>query len=507
MKKISALLSMLVLSAMVLAACGGGATSTSVVPTTLPATAESTNTSVATESPTEAVPTGTPGVPVTGGVNPASMSNELNFSVLDQDGNQVGQVEDMVLDLNNTQVAYVVVNTSGFGDLGDRKILVPWSSLKLQTGPAGTGTGLTTETPTAGTGTGLATETPTAGTGTSVATDTPAAGTGTSLVTDTPSAGTSTGLATATAGTGTGSGTGGISEQENAFILQTDMETFKNAPDFDLSTLPQMGQPVDDWDAEIRSYWQNAGSGTANSTPSANGTVAPEMTATAGTGSNLGTTTPSAGTGLATATPTAGTGSGTGTGQGAGPLQGVALASNVIGSTIALGTQGPAFSTATPGTGAGTSLSTATPSAGTSLSTSTPGAGTSLSTATPGTGTGTTLSTETPGTGTGTSTIPGNLSATISDLIVDINDGNILYIVVDTSFDNSQHLIPVPPSLFQFGNGGFGLNIDMTMLQNAPVFQDGAIPDTTMPDWDSEFSSFWQGSGAGTGAATATVTP
>src|SRR5512140_3628930 len=107
MRKLTILSSMLVLAAMVLAACGGGATSTNVVPTHLPVT------SVATEPATEtSVATETPGgVPVTGVVNPARVSNELEFNVVDQSGNQVGSVNDMVLDLDKTSVAYVIVDT------------------------------------------------------------------------------------------------------------------------------------------------------------------------------------------------------------------------------------------------------------------------------------------------------------------------------------------------------------------------------------------------------------
>jgi sporulation protein YlmC with PRC-barrel domain len=100
---------------------------------------------------------------VTGDVNPARLSNQLDFSVWSQDGEQIGEVEDMVLDLDNTRVAYVVVGTGGFLDLGEREIFVSWDFLQLQTG--------------------------------------------------------------------TGDTTGG---QQNAFILQGDLEVFRNAPDFDL---------------------------------------------------------------------------------------------------------------------------------------------------------------------------------------------------------------------------------------------------------------------------------
>jgi sporulation protein YlmC with PRC-barrel domain len=167
MRKFSILLSMLVLVAVVLTACGGGATSTNVAGSPPPVTADSTEdmSGTATESPAtqEETTTETPGVPVTGDVNPARLSNQLDFSVWSQDGEQIGEVEDMVLDLDNTRVAYVVVGTGGFLDLGEREIFVPWDFLQLQTG--------------------------------------------------------------------TGDTTGG---QQNAFILQGDLEVFRNAPDFDL---------------------------------------------------------------------------------------------------------------------------------------------------------------------------------------------------------------------------------------------------------------------------------
>src|SRR5215216_3309643 len=180
MRKTSLLLSMLVVVAMLLTACGGEETSTSITTANVPqVTADVTSTGerdlgTATESPTEGTTTETPGVPVTGDVNPARLSNQLDFTVWSQDGEQIGEVEDMVLDLDNTQVLYVVVGTGGFLDLGEREILVPWNSLQLQSGAGDT--------------------------------------------------------------------TGG---QQNAFILQSDVDTFSNAPDFDLNAnLPAVGQPA-----------------------------------------------------------------------------------------------------------------------------------------------------------------------------------------------------------------------------------------------------------------------
>jgi len=145
MRKISILLSVLVLAAMILAACGGEETSTSVPTENVPLiTAEVRGTSVAgtaTEVPTEGTTTGTPGVPVTAEANPARLSDELDFTVWNQDGKQIGEVDDMVLDLDNTRISYVVVGTGGFLDIGDKEVLVPRDALQLQTGAGNTTSG------------------------------------------------------------------------------------------------------------------------------------------------------------------------------------------------------------------------------------------------------------------------------------------------------------------------------------------------------------------------------
>ena len=429
MRKFSILLSVLVLSAMLLSACGGEETSTNIPSTNVPpVTIDVTTTGeagTATEAPTESTTTETPGIPVTGTTNPARLSNELDFTVLGQDGSQIGDVDDIVLDLDNARVTYVVVGASG------REVLVPWDSLTLQ-------------------------------------------------------ASTSSG-------------------QQNAFILQTDQNTFNNAPAFDLSSLPKMGQPAGDWDTQISSYWQSGGSsggtgtglatatagngtGLDTSTPSSGGTGLATSTpstglatATAGTGTSLATSTPSTGgTGLATSTPSTGTGTTI--------LQGVVLATDVLGSTVTIGT---GLATATAGTGTGLATSTSS----TSLATATVGTGTGLATSTPSTGTS--LATATAGTGTGAGAGEG-MTATIEDMIVDTTTGDIMYVVLNTNSGNDQ-LIPVPLSMFGWDSStqAFVLNADATMLQNAPTFPSDQFPDTSVSNWNSQFDAFWQNNGSG----------
>jgi sporulation protein YlmC with PRC-barrel domain len=439
---------MLVLVAMVLTACGGEEGTTQVPASPPPVTADSpddlgTVTEAATEVATqEGATTETPGVPVTGDVNPARLSNQLDFTVWSQDGEQIGEVDDMVLDLDNTRVAYVVVGTGGFLDLGERTILVPWNALELQTG--------------------------------------------------------------------TGDTTGG---QPNAFVLTTELDVFRNAPDFDLANLPEAGQTAGDWDTDISTYWESGGVTGGEGTPTAEGTDAAEVTATAtGEGTGTGQATATAGTGAGTdqATATAGTdtsqatataGTGTGTDQGTGrgqALQGVVLASEVLGSTISLSPgQGTGEGT---GTGTGQTTATATSSTGAGQATATPGTGTDQATATAGTGAG--QATATTDAGQGAEDIQG----TIDDLIVAIDPGDIQFVVVDVALDDGERWIPVPVSSIQWdaANGAFLINASSATLREAPSFENGQYPDTSMSGWNTEFDTFWQNSGGGTGAGTGT---
>ena len=366
MRKFSVFLATIVLAAMLLISCGVEETSTAVPgasasPEVPPVTADTTATDdgvTATETVAPGDTTTTPGIPVTGEESAARLSNQLDFDVWNQEGEQIGEVDDMILDLDNSRIAYVVVGTGGFLDIGEKDVLVPWNSLVLQDGTV-----------------------------------------------DAP----------------------GV--DANAFIIQMDQEIFNNFPDVDLiSILPGIGEPAGDWDVDIRLYWE---SGVVPTTPTAD----PNMTATP---------VPD----IAEATATADTGQGE-----ASALQGVVLASDVLGTSIAL----------SPGQGEGG------------------GQGQDQATATvdPNQASG-------PGVG--------NFSGTIEDMIVDTDTGDILYIVVNTTLDDGERWIPVPLSFFQWDadNATALLNVNPATLRDAPFFMDGEFPDTTVDDWDSEWDAFWQ---------------
>ncbi|HSL45534.1 MAG TPA: PRC-barrel domain-containing protein [Anaerolineales bacterium] len=144
MKKINLLLSTLVLVALLLAACGAEETGTVAPNTETPVLTEepiATETPLATETVMPGDQTATPGIPITGENDPSRLSNQLDLDIWNQNGEQIGEVNDMILDLDNSTVAHVIVGTGGFLEIGEKDVLVPWNLLELQMagsgGPAG----------------------------------------------------------------------------------------------------------------------------------------------------------------------------------------------------------------------------------------------------------------------------------------------------------------------------------------------------------------------------------
>lgn len=107
-----------------------------------------------------------------------------------------------------------------------------------------------------------------------------------------------------------------------------------------------------------------------------------------------------------------------------------------------------------------------------------------------------------PGTGQGV----GNIQGTIDDMIVAVETGEIQYLVVDVTLDEGQRWIPVPLTLIQWdaANGAFSINANPATFRDAPSFENGQYPDTSMSGWNAEFDTFWQNNGGtGTGAGSA----
>jgi sporulation protein YlmC with PRC-barrel domain len=75
--------------------------------------------------------TGTEVIPPTGFVDPGRVSNLLDFGVWNQDDQQIGEVEDLVLNLGTAHVDYVIVNTAGYGDAAEKHVPVRWVAMTV----------------------------------------------------------------------------------------------------------------------------------------------------------------------------------------------------------------------------------------------------------------------------------------------------------------------------------------------------------------------------------------
>jgi sporulation protein YlmC with PRC-barrel domain len=362
MRKVSVFLTTLILAALLLAACGGEETATLEPGTEVPpVTAEV----IATDElvgETETVEpddmTTTPVVPVTGEESPSRLTNLIDLDVWNQDGDQIGDVEDMVLDMDNTTIPYVIVGTGGFLELGEKEVFVPWNMLELQSAA------------------------------------------------DNPNLG-----------------------DQYALVYTGEQDLYDNAPDVDIdNVLPELGTPADDWDADIRNFWESGvvpeeGTLTETETPAGEATAVPDMTATV---------------------------EGT-------DLRGVMLASDVLGATVQVHGADEAVEPDV--------VATADPNATATLG---PDPGIVPDTAEP-------------------------MDATIEDVIVDPESGEVEYLVISGDFADGERWIPVPLDFVQWDatNQIFLLRVNTTELQNAPVFTNGEFPDFTTDEWRTDIDAFW----------------
>ena len=135
MRKFSIVLS-IIMAAIMLGACAGNVPGTNVPNSSPIATnvistpsVEATTTTSETTVPQE-TEGATAVVPVTGKPNASRLSEQLTFTVLNQNGQQIGEVEDMILNLDNAMVDYVIVRTA------EKQVAVPWDKLSVQTDAA-----------------------------------------------------------------------------------------------------------------------------------------------------------------------------------------------------------------------------------------------------------------------------------------------------------------------------------------------------------------------------------
>jgi sporulation protein YlmC with PRC-barrel domain len=71
-------------------------------------------------------------IPVTAGVpDGGRISNLLDFEVKTKDGDLVGEVENMVLNLDARRVQYVIIGVGGFLGIGEKEVAIPWGAFDL----------------------------------------------------------------------------------------------------------------------------------------------------------------------------------------------------------------------------------------------------------------------------------------------------------------------------------------------------------------------------------------
>lgn len=110
---------------------GGVGAATSTPLATEEATAIPMETALATEEIT-----GTAVTTTTNLVDISRLSNLLNMNILGQDGEEIADVENVVLDLCEAQAPYLIAGVGGFLEIGERTVAIPWDSLTFSTADA-----------------------------------------------------------------------------------------------------------------------------------------------------------------------------------------------------------------------------------------------------------------------------------------------------------------------------------------------------------------------------------
>lgn len=293
MKRITFFLSLLLIAALVLTACEPAAetplaetpdepalfdTPTPGIDLTPPpvetmiATPEETPAETPVETPVETpAETPTPVAPDVTEAQPWRLSHLLEFTVLNQECEEVGNLNAIIADPATGQIHYAAVTATIFeetetgDDAGDEAeegegnlVLLPWHALVVAGEEPVESPGIGTpapgaNTPTPGVTPGADTPTP----GAPGAADTPTPGVTPAADTPTPEAGTPTPGVTPAAETPTPGAPGVVTgqtfcpQEENAVILLVDEQVFSDAPRF--VSLPEMAEA--DWDEEVVVFW------------------------------------------------------------------------------------------------------------------------------------------------------------------------------------------------------------------------------------------------------------
>ena len=72
----------------------------------------------------------TPG-PVKGAFTIIAKKSILNAKVINADGEDLGSIEDIVIDARDNRVAYAILSFGGFLGVGDKRFAIPWEALSF----------------------------------------------------------------------------------------------------------------------------------------------------------------------------------------------------------------------------------------------------------------------------------------------------------------------------------------------------------------------------------------
>jgi sporulation protein YlmC with PRC-barrel domain len=62
-----------------------------------------------------------------------SATTLVNDGVVNRQGEKLGKIEDLMVDLNSGRIAYAVLSYGGFLGLGDKLFAIPWDALTVDT--------------------------------------------------------------------------------------------------------------------------------------------------------------------------------------------------------------------------------------------------------------------------------------------------------------------------------------------------------------------------------------
>ncbi|MFM8321894.1 MAG: PRC-barrel domain-containing protein [Chloroflexota bacterium] len=340
---------------------------------------------------------GTPGaggvLPSTGSVSPDLMNNLMDYEVYDQSGQQVGDVNDVILDLSGQRVAYIVVGLGGVLGLGERDVPVPCEAFQFRTT------------------------------------------------------------------TGNGSDT----LPDNALVLMFDTAQLQNAPEIDLGTFGDQNLIPDGWESDFESFWQGmtfgGGSMNGNTNANTNGSLGNDNT-------NGGANTNSAGN-----TNSANTNSGLGGSN-----------TNAAANSNANTNGGPGNDNINGGTQGG--VAATQPVTGTQGGSAVAAGGLN----------GAVLASQFIGADIYDGA--GDQVGSIDNIIIDPATCQVRYVLLDAdAADGGSRMVPVPVSAFSYDptNDYFILVVDRQTLDAAPAFSDAsAFPDFTQSGWDADYRFYWE---------------